>query len=151
MVPPVAHVRVWFDTTKPGHNTVASRVALDLEANAWPVLIKQVGSKAPLDDTLLLGCYGGDAGLDVNIVEGMAARGLAPPERLAFFQAPISGKPASLRMWTGRQRPRCWPRICRQRPRPTSAGSRRRTPSSRRLSMTPLPNPEQRVPLSEKK
>jgi hypothetical protein len=88
IVPTVAQVRVWYDTRKPGHNTVAQAVAIDLESNAWPVLITQLGFKPPLDDTSLLGCDGGDARLDFYIVDVMNGRGLTTPEGIAFFEAP---------------------------------------------------------------
>jgi hypothetical protein len=67
--PPTAGVRVWYDRNEVGHDQIAAYVAARIEAKAWPVLISQLGFLPPLDDRTLVGCDGGDARLDIYIVE----------------------------------------------------------------------------------
>jgi hypothetical protein len=77
--PPTAGVRVWYDRDEVGHDQIAAYVAARIEAKAWPTLINTLGFLAPLDDSTLVGCDGGNAKLDIYIVN-QSGRGFTYPE-----------------------------------------------------------------------
>jgi hypothetical protein len=79
---PGGKVRVWYDTAKTGHKTAATFVSNEMETKAWPTLIGTLGFTAPLNDSSVLGCDGGDGRLDVYIVDAnlLGDRGATTPD-----------------------------------------------------------------------
>ena len=71
---PAGHVKVWYPSGSVVDGATAAFAQQELDTVIWPSLIGTLGLKAPLDDSKVLGCDGGDGRLDVYIVE-MATMG----------------------------------------------------------------------------
>lgn len=89
--PPNAKVRVWYDSAANGHIDAAAKVANYMEADVWPRLITALGFKEPADDTSTAFCDGGNAKLDIYLVDAtrMSNRGETHPDFFSLYTSAV--------------------------------------------------------------